>query len=135
MFVLCIGIAGAGFAQDDDPCKQTMDKNSEKIFKKARDFHKSGKKDEAYELYEEILADHPEYLEVNYYYALGYYLPLKDNQFYSKRKDKSDVTKALAAFNRELLAEHIKTCVANDIRAGKDETIDELVATLQKMMK
>ena len=42
---------------------------------------------------------------------------------------------ALAAFNRELLAEHIKTCVANDIRAGKDETIDELVATLEKLMK
>ena len=45
------------------------------------------------------------------------------------------VNAALAAFNRELLAEHIKTCVANDIRAGKDETIDELVATLEKLMK
>ncbi len=42
---------------------------------------------------------------------------------------------ALAAFNRELLAEHIKTCVARDIRAGKDETIDELVSTLEKLMK
>ena len=100
LFVLCIGIAGAGFAQDDEPCKQTMDKNSEKIFKKARDLQKSGKKEEAFELYEEILADHPEYLDVNYYYALGYYLPLESNQFISKRKDKSDVTKALAAFNR-----------------------------------
>lgn len=45
------------------------------------------------------------------------------------------VTAALNAFNRELLATHIKTCVANDIRAGKDETVDELVATLQKLMK
>ena len=45
------------------------------------------------------------------------------------------VNAALAAFNRELLAEHIKTCVANDIRAGKDETIDELVITLEKLMK
>ncbi len=98
--LLLMGILGAGYAQDDDPCKQTMDKNSEKIFKKARDFHKSGKKEEAYELYEEILADHPEYLDVNYYYALGYYLSLQDNQFISKRSDKSDVTKALAAFNR-----------------------------------
>ena len=98
--LLLMGIAGAGYAQDDDPCKQTMDKNSEKIFKKARDFHKSGKKEDAYELYEEILADHPEYLDVNYYYALGYYLSLQDNQFISKRSDKSDVTKALAAFNR-----------------------------------
>ena len=42
---------------------------------------------------------------------------------------------ALNAFTKELLAEHIKTCVAQDIRAGKDETIDELVATLQKLMK
>ena len=44
-------------------------------------------------------------------------------------------TAALNAFNKELLAEHIKTCVAEDIRSGKDETIDELVATLQKLMK
>ena len=42
---------------------------------------------------------------------------------------------ALAAFNRELLACHIKTCVARDIREGKDETIDELIETLQKLMK
>lgn len=42
---------------------------------------------------------------------------------------------ALNAFTKELLAEHIKTCVADDIRNGKDETIDELVATLQKLMK
>ena len=38
-------------------------------------------------------------------------------------------------FNKELLANHIRTCVARDIRAGKDETIDELVCTLQKLMK
>lgn len=42
---------------------------------------------------------------------------------------------ALNAFNKELLANHIKTCVARDIREGKDETIDELVVTLQKLMK
>lgn len=42
---------------------------------------------------------------------------------------------ALNAFTRELLAEHIRTCVAQDIRNGKDETIDELVSTLQKLMK
>ena len=47
----------------------------------------------------------------------------------------SAVTAAINAFNKELLANHIKTCVADDIRAGKDETIDELVATLQKLMK
>ena len=42
---------------------------------------------------------------------------------------------ALNAFSRELLSEHIRTCVARDIREGKDETIDELMATLQKLMK
>ena len=45
------------------------------------------------------------------------------------------VNAALNAFNKELLANHIRTCVARDIRDGKDETIDELVATLQKLMK
>ena len=47
----------------------------------------------------------------------------------------SAVNAALNAFNKELLASPIRTCVAEDIREGKDETIDELVATLQKLMK
>lgn len=42
---------------------------------------------------------------------------------------------ALNAFAKELLSEHIKTCVVNDVRAGKEETIDELLCTLQKLMK
>jgi len=100
LFTFLMGLTCAIYAQDEDPCKQTMDKNSEKLFKKARDYHKSGKKEEAYELYEEILSEHPDYLDVNYCYALGYYLPLKDNGYFSKKKDKSDVKKALAAFNR-----------------------------------
>ena len=45
------------------------------------------------------------------------------------------VNAAVNAFNKELLASHIRTCVARDIREGKDETIDELRATLQKLMK
>ena len=45
------------------------------------------------------------------------------------------VTAAMNAFNRDLLASHIRTCVVNDIRAGRDEVIDELVLTLQKLMK
>jgi len=45
------------------------------------------------------------------------------------------VNAALNSFNKELLANHIRTCVANDIREGKDEIIDELVNTLQKLMK
>ena len=45
------------------------------------------------------------------------------------------VNAAVNAFNKELLASHIRTCVARDIREGKDETIHELVPTLQKLMK
>ena len=47
----------------------------------------------------------------------------------------SAVAAALNSFNKELLASHIRTCVAEDIRQGKDEVIDELVVTLQKLMK
>ncbi len=47
----------------------------------------------------------------------------------------SAVNAALNAFSKTLLANHIKTCVANDIRAGKDEVIDDLLNILQKMMK
>lgn len=47
----------------------------------------------------------------------------------------SAINAALNSFNKVLLANHIKTCVADDIRQGKDETIDELVAALQKLMR
>ena len=47
----------------------------------------------------------------------------------------SAATAALNAFSKELLSQHIRSCVAQDIRAGKDETIDELLATLQKLMR
>ncbi len=47
----------------------------------------------------------------------------------------SAVSAAINSFNKELLASHIRGCVARDIRMGNDETIDELVATLQKLMK
>ena len=42
---------------------------------------------------------------------------------------------ALNSFSKVLLASHIKTCVTQDIRDGKDETIDELLTTLQKLMR
>lgn len=42
---------------------------------------------------------------------------------------------ALNAFKTELLAEHIRTCVAKDLREGKDETVDELLDTIKKLMK
>lgn len=44
-------------------------------------------------------------------------------------------TAALNSFSKELLSSHIRTCVADDIRNGKDETIDELVDTIQKLMR
>ena len=47
----------------------------------------------------------------------------------------SAVSAALNAFNKELLSSHIHTCVAENIRQGDDSVIDELVTTLQKLMK
>ena len=47
----------------------------------------------------------------------------------------SAISAALNAFNRELLANHIRTCVADDLRQDKTEAVDELVQTLQKLMK
>ena len=47
----------------------------------------------------------------------------------------SAVNAALNSFNKVLLADHIRTCVADNIREGNDEVVDELVTTLQKLMK
>ncbi len=47
----------------------------------------------------------------------------------------SAVGAALNSFSRELLTEHIHTCVADGIRQGDDQVIDELVAVLAKLMK
>ena len=45
------------------------------------------------------------------------------------------VSAALNSFNKELLSSHIHTCVARDIREGRDEVIDELMVTIQKLMR
>lgn len=45
------------------------------------------------------------------------------------------VKAAMNSFTKVLLGNHIKSCVIEDIKAGKEETVDELVATLQKLMK
>ena len=42
---------------------------------------------------------------------------------------------ALTAFGRLLLDNHVRTCVVEDIRDGKDEKVEELLKTLQKFMK
>ena len=47
----------------------------------------------------------------------------------------SAITSALNSFNKVLLANHMRSCVAENIRNGNDEIIDELVVTLQKLMK
>ena len=47
----------------------------------------------------------------------------------------SAIQSALNAFNRELLARHIRTCVVTDIQKGDLDVVDDLVATIQKMMK
>ena len=45
------------------------------------------------------------------------------------------VSAALSGFSKELLANHIKTCVMNYINEGNEETIDELLEVLKKLMK
>ena len=47
----------------------------------------------------------------------------------------SAVSSAINSFCRVLLTSHLRTCVAEDIRAGHDEAVDELADTLQKLMK
>ena len=47
----------------------------------------------------------------------------------------SAITCGLNAFNKKLLADHIKSCVVDDIRKGNDQVVDELCETLQKLMK
>lgn len=47
----------------------------------------------------------------------------------------SAVNSAINSFCRVLLSNHLRTCVAEDIRSGRDEAVDELAETLQKLMK
>ena len=45
------------------------------------------------------------------------------------------INAALNSFNKVLLANHIKTCVVENVRNGDDSVIDELVVTIQKLMR
>lgn len=47
----------------------------------------------------------------------------------------SAIQSALNSFNKELLSTHIRTCVLEDLRSGKEDTIDELCETMKKMMR
>lgn len=42
---------------------------------------------------------------------------------------------ALNSFNKVLLSNHIKTCVAEEMEKGNTEVVDELCRTIQKLMK
>ena len=47
----------------------------------------------------------------------------------------SAITAALNGFSKVLLANHVKTCVVDEIRQGNEEVVDDLVSILQKLMK
>jgi len=47
----------------------------------------------------------------------------------------SAVNAALNSFSKELLSEHLRTCVADNLRQGNEEVLDELVTVMQKLMK
>ncbi|MEG0752046.1 MAG: metal-sensing transcriptional repressor [Oscillospiraceae bacterium] len=47
----------------------------------------------------------------------------------------SAVQAALGAFSKELLGNHIRSCVRDGIRAGDDDVVDELVAVVQKLIR
>ena len=45
------------------------------------------------------------------------------------------IAAAVSAFNREVLRAHVHSCVVRDIKSGRDEVADELIATLEKLMR
>ena len=47
----------------------------------------------------------------------------------------SAIQSALSSFSKELISSHIKSCVVNDIRNDRLDTVDELVKTLERLMK
>ena len=47
----------------------------------------------------------------------------------------SAINAALNSFNKVLLANHMRSCVCEEIRQGNDEVIEEMVSLMQKMMK
>ena len=47
----------------------------------------------------------------------------------------SAISSALRAFSRELLSNHVKTCVTDDIKAGKEDTVDDLLDAVFKLMR
>jgi len=46
----------------------------------------------------------------------------------------SAIESALSAFNKKLLSEHIKTCVIDDIKSGREDAVEELLKTVGKLI-
>ncbi len=84
--------------EEKDPCEQRIDKQLTKTFKRARSLQNDGKKDAAYTLYDEILAERPDYLEALYYYGRGIYRTIEYDDFLIKDRRKAD--KAIELFNQ-----------------------------------
>ena len=47
----------------------------------------------------------------------------------------SAISAALGSFNKELLGEHVRSCVVNDVQNGNDEKVEELIDILGKLLK
>ena len=47
----------------------------------------------------------------------------------------SAATEALHSFSKEILSEHIRTCVVRDVKEGKEETVEDLISTVRRLMK
>ena len=53
----------------------------------------------------------------------------------ARRRKPAAANSALSSFSKELLSCHIRTCVEEDIREGREEKVEELVKTLQQLLR
>lgn len=47
----------------------------------------------------------------------------------------SAVSKAFLSLEREILSQHLRTCVARDIKEGKEEIFDETMTVIERLMR
>lgn len=103
LFLLIFSAYISGYAQEEfdaeDPCVQNLPKKIEQKIKQARNYQNAGKRQEAFAIYQNLLDENPNLLEVNYYIGLSHYLSIqRDN--YRTQNHKKEVEAALEAFNR-----------------------------------
>lgn len=97
--ICCLGVCAQEEPDEVDPCVQELSRNTQQKIKKARDLQNSGKRKEAFAIYDALLSENPNLLDVNYYIGLSYYLQIqRDN--YRMDIHKKDAAAALEAFNR-----------------------------------